>query len=302
MLQPPHGEIRAQLDRILASEPFAASDRLRRFLRYVVERTLAGEGDRLKEYVVGTEVFDRDDRYDPRVDSLVRVEAGRLRARLDEYYSRQGLADPVIIRVPRGSYAPVFEHRQVVPAVPVSPESTGVKPDAPRVRRILHVALIGGAMLLIAIAAGRAVLRVPDERSAPDITIAVLPFASYSTDEAVALLAARMTDGVTSELARLGTVGVVSHTSALQFAGVRRPLSEVARALNAGVVLEASLLLEGDCVRVDARLVDAGLDRKFWVEEFEGPATELRALQRHIATAAARAAARPPRASPSRAP
>ena len=72
----------AQLDRILASDVFANADRMSRFLRFVVERALAGESDQLKEYVVGIEVFGRDDRYDPRLDSIVRVEARRLRTKI----------------------------------------------------------------------------------------------------------------------------------------------------------------------------------------------------------------------------
>ena len=84
-MEPTADQVRDQLDRILASEAFANADRLSRFLRYIVERTLAGEGDRLKEYAVGVGVFERNEQYDPRVDSIVRVEAGRLRAKIDEY-------------------------------------------------------------------------------------------------------------------------------------------------------------------------------------------------------------------------
>lgn len=86
----PAEAITAELDRILASKGFANAGRLSRLLRYVVERTLAGEADQLKEYAVGVEVFDRDDKYDPRLDSIVRVEAGRLRSRLEEYYNGEG--------------------------------------------------------------------------------------------------------------------------------------------------------------------------------------------------------------------
>ena len=100
--------VRLELDRVLTSSTFTGSPRLSRFLRFVVERTLAGEGERLKEYVIGVEVFDRDGEYDPRVDSIVRVEAGRLRTKLEEYYQRAGAADPVIISIQRGGYAPDF--------------------------------------------------------------------------------------------------------------------------------------------------------------------------------------------------
>jgi adenylate cyclase len=93
MTPPAPDDIRRQLDRIANSTRFSGAGRMRRFLRFVVEEALAGRDDRLKEYVIGVEVFDRADDFDPRVDSLVRVEAGRLRARLDAYYRAEGAAD-----------------------------------------------------------------------------------------------------------------------------------------------------------------------------------------------------------------
>jgi hypothetical protein len=104
-------QVEEQLRRILASERFAHSERLRRFLQYVVEETLAGRGDKLKEYSLGVAVFNRDASYDPRTDPIVRVEAVRLRARLSEYYSSQGSDDPLIIELPRGSYTTTVRWR-----------------------------------------------------------------------------------------------------------------------------------------------------------------------------------------------
>ena len=123
-------------------------------------------------------------------------------------------------------------------------------------------------------------------RATPMVTIAVLPFAEYSNDPGDELLAARLTDGVTSELARIKTLGVVSHTSALQFAGVRRPIKEIAQALNAELVLEGSVHHEGDRVRIEARIVDTTIDRKLWVDDFVGTAADPRELERRVAIAA----------------
>ena len=80
-------------------------------LRYLVERTLDGHGDRLKEYTVGSDAFNRGVAFDPRTDPIVRAEASRLRARLDRYYSTDGHADPVVIELPKGSYVPQFRTR-----------------------------------------------------------------------------------------------------------------------------------------------------------------------------------------------
>ena len=78
-MTPTREDVLGQLEKVLGSELFQSAGRLSRFLRFVTERALAGESERLKEYVIGVEVFDRDAQYDPRLDSIVRVEAGRLR-------------------------------------------------------------------------------------------------------------------------------------------------------------------------------------------------------------------------------
>jgi hypothetical protein len=99
------------LSKILSSELFARSSRQSRFLRFTVEEALAGRGCTLKECVVGVEVFDRRDAFDPRCDPIVRIAAIRLRAKLKAYYETEGREDSVIIEFPRG-YMPVFRWRQ----------------------------------------------------------------------------------------------------------------------------------------------------------------------------------------------
>jgi tetratricopeptide (TPR) repeat protein len=118
----PAAEIRAQLDLILRSRAFIQSHRIRRFLQFVVEESLLGQPHRLKEYLIGLEVFDRREAFDPRVDSIVRVEARRLRYKLEEYYRSEGREDIVRIVLRKGSYIPMFEYRGAAGgASPVSP-------------------------------------------------------------------------------------------------------------------------------------------------------------------------------------
>ena len=100
--------VRNELDRILVSPVFARSPRMSRFLRFVVEEALAGNGDRIKEYVIALEVFEKRDDYDPQADSTVRTEASKLRARLNRYYETEGREDPVVITIPKGTYVPMF--------------------------------------------------------------------------------------------------------------------------------------------------------------------------------------------------
>lgn len=102
-------EVRAALSAIQASSPFAASRQLSLFLSYVVEKTLAGEGDRIKAYSIATGALGRPETFDPSADPIVRVEAGRLRKALDVYYQGEGATAPLRIAIPRGSYVPRFE-------------------------------------------------------------------------------------------------------------------------------------------------------------------------------------------------
>jgi hypothetical protein len=103
-----HQEIRKHLVDILQSASFSGSPRMRRFLSFVVEQSLAGRADRLKEYTIAIEVFGRGESFDPRIDAIVRVEARRLRGKLDEYYSSEGRGHSLRIRVPCGGYVPQF--------------------------------------------------------------------------------------------------------------------------------------------------------------------------------------------------
>jgi hypothetical protein len=107
----PATEVWFELRRVASSEPFLRSPKLRTFLCFVVEETMAGRGARLTEYVLGVEIFGRHATYDPRLDSRVRVEAHRLRAALAAYYRQQGRDDAVIIRLDQGSYSPSFSFR-----------------------------------------------------------------------------------------------------------------------------------------------------------------------------------------------
>jgi len=108
----PADAVRLELARLLSAPSLRYSERLSRFLKYVVEQQLAGNGSQIKESVLAIEIFDREPSYDSRVDSLVRVEARRLRDKLDKYYAGEGREDPVIIALPKGSYAPTFAARQ----------------------------------------------------------------------------------------------------------------------------------------------------------------------------------------------
>lgn len=105
---PSEAEVRTALEKIISSAGFRNSERMRRFLRVAVERTLDGASDQLKEFSLGHDVFDRGADYDPRTDSIVRVEARRLRKKLLAYYAGEGLMEKTVIEFHPGTYIPVF--------------------------------------------------------------------------------------------------------------------------------------------------------------------------------------------------
>jgi hypothetical protein len=102
----------AQLDKILRGRTLHGSESLKAFLRFVVDKSIDNHEGQLKEYVIATEVFGRGSDFDSRVDSVVRVQAGRLRAKLHEYYETEGKDDSLIIDLPKGQYTPVFYYAQ----------------------------------------------------------------------------------------------------------------------------------------------------------------------------------------------
>jgi TolB-like protein len=104
-------EIRESLTRILKSKTFAKANQLGRFLQFVVCTTLSGKESELKEYKIGTEVYDRKQSYSPSQNSIVRTEAGRLRSKLKQYYETEGKDEEVIISIRPGSYVPKFSRR-----------------------------------------------------------------------------------------------------------------------------------------------------------------------------------------------
>lgn len=106
--------IRNQLSRIFKSAAFIHAEKMRRFLEFVVEQTLAGRSNKLCEYSIGMSVFGRKESFEPGIDPIVRNAASRLRQKLLEYYgqSRSEEDDEVVIDMPKGGYVPVFRHRR----------------------------------------------------------------------------------------------------------------------------------------------------------------------------------------------
>ncbi len=283
MQAPDTSEVRAALEHVLASPAFINAGRLSRMLRFVVERTLDGHGDQLKEYLLGVEVFDRPSDYDPRLDSIVRVEARRLRAKLSEYYDAEGATDAMRIRIGKGGYLPTFERAN---DSPLPAQMPGVHPRG----RPAPMAVVAVALFVVALLAGTAFWwRGARGAAAPAhlTSIAVLPFHVFSGRDQDRRVADQLADGVTTELAREASLGVASHTSASQYRDPQMRVQEIAQALGVAVVMEATAHVDGPMVRLEVRLVDARAGRKLWVKDFVGQGDNLEGLEQEVSRSVA---------------
>jgi TolB-like protein len=257
------------MDRILASPGFSSNQRLSAFLRFVVENELSGRGDEVKEIVIGVEVLGRPADYNPKKDSIVRAEAGRLRARLSEYYQREGKADPIVIELPRGGYVPVFRRL---------PDD----PDQPAIRRFgntwILFAGIAAVLVIAAIALGWWRLH-----SRQALTIAVLPFDNLSHDPANDYFSDGLTDELIRNLSLIEGLAPRSRTSSFAFKNKPRNVHEGARELHADYILEGSVLRVGQRLRIDAQLIRARDDFPVWSVKLDRELTDVFAIQDEIA-------------------
>src|SRR5262245_490153 len=197
--------VRRQLERILESSGFSRNERLSRFLRFVVEGHLDGKDHELKESVIAMEVFGRGPDFDSRLDPVVRTEAARLRARLSEYYIKQGKADALVIELPKGGYVPCFRE------VEEERQSTSPMPEETPARFSTRfwVALGLAGLVIGLVAVGWWWIQ---HRGAP-IAIAVLPLENTSRDPANDYFADGLTDELIRNLSIIDGLAVRSRTS-----------------------------------------------------------------------------------------
>lgn len=267
-------EVLSQLERVLGSRSLAGSDQLQRLLRWVVEHTLDGQSHLLKEYNLGLEVFRRPPDYDPKVDPIVRVQARRLRARLDEYYALEGAGDPILIGIPKGAYVPDFTRRNPA-AAPVQ------KPASRRTRVWIAAAgLVPLCLVLVLLW-----IRRDSAAAAVDIqhSVAVLPLRMFTEGGRRGYLADQAAEVLTTELAKNKQLRVLSRTTAARYRDSDASLPDIARALQVRWVVEGGVGVEGNRVYMKLRSVDSQTDRKIWADVFDCDLRDLVAVNAQAA-------------------
>jgi TolB-like protein/Tfp pilus assembly protein PilF len=258
-----------QLQRILSSSTFGQAGRLRDLLQYLVART-AGGGDAVKEMVVALDVFGRDS-HDPKTDSVVRVTAGKLRSKLEEYYAGPGRLDPVRIDLPKGSYTLVFSNRDLR--------------VAPRPYRRWAVAVVAGVGAIVAVIAVPGMWKWYGPLRAEVPSVAVLPFIDLSPQRDFDYFCDGLTEELIDSLARVRGLDVVARTSAFQFKGKPYDIRAIGRQLGARAVLEGSVRRSGDQLRVTAQLNDSRSGYHLWSRTYEIRMAEIFSTQEQIVRA-----------------
>ena len=247
----PAKEIRAELNNIFASSAFANADRMKRFLRYVTDRSLHQQGDNLNEYSIGLHVYDRDESFDPRLDSIVRVDAARLRSKLREYYDSEGRTSRIRIEIPKGSYKAIF--------------STTRRPN-PRTSD----------------------QRLANETSDAK-TIAVLSFADLSPEKDQEYFGDGIAEELMFALSRVPKLRVVAQTSVFAFKGKALDVREIGRKLNVQSILEGSVRKAEQQLRITVRLTDVATGFHIWSEVFTCELKDVFAVQEKISQSVAEA-------------
>jgi hypothetical protein len=157
-----------QIDKLINSHSLRGSESLCRLLRYLAEHSIDHPGVALKEYQIATEVLGRSNGFDPQSDSTVRVQAGRLRLKLAEYYSHEGPNDPVVVELPKGSYALAFHVRTPAPVlseVAPRPQTDDRRKGERRSNRVWFIAVITLSLLLATSMVTTALLLATHNRS-----------------------------------------------------------------------------------------------------------------------------------------
>ena len=238
------GAIRDQLNTVLNSVLFTHAERLGRFLKFVVDETLEGRADRLNQFAIAIDVFDRDETFDPSIDAIVRVEAGRLRSRLIEYYAELGRDDPIRIELPKRSYAATFQR------------PSGSDAENPAAQAIFERKIFS-----------RDDLNKSTNLSEP--IIAILPFVNMSPDPEQEYFADGVTEDLITDVSNLPGISVISRQSTFAYKGVTATVQQVCEELGANLVLEGSVRKVGNKVRITAQLIEGSNGHHLWAERYD---------------------------------
>lgn len=240
----------ACLSNVLLSPVFEKSHRQQELLRFLVKEAMAGNAHRLKGYILGIEIFGRRSDFDPATDAIVRVEAGRLRTKLRDYYNRYGNADAVVFELPKGTYQ-------------------------------MHISWRGSQ----AAPAEGAISVLPKSWISSfeqEVSLAVLPFSNLSQDAGQEYFVDGVVDNLIFVLSRLSGVFVISRQSSFRYRNTQKSAKEIGAELGVKYLLDGNVQPSGKRIRVTVKLIDTDSEAYVWAGRFESNLQEIFALQDEI--------------------
>lgn len=287
------GNIDAQLERIVAHESFVQSGRLQSLLTHIVRESLAGRTENLLGKNIAKDVFGHTDQASAEDMSTVRVEVGRLRRRLNEYYAGCGADDPIRISIPKGGYIAVFTAATDAPELP---EKSGAGSQERQTgtgerRRWVVVAMAMSVVILVALGG---ILWLssnggPDNQPVSRTTdpsqpfIVVMPLSGVGNSKITAKLATGYMEAVIANLTNLSGLSVMAARSSVGFAEEAIPLQALRDNQGVSHVLSGSFITQGENVRVSVHLIDTKTAEAVWAERFEGDLNNLFELEDRLA-------------------
>jgi len=298
--------VREQLAKILASRTFRSAQGQRAFLRYTVEEVLAGRGTQIKEYLIGVEVFERGEAFDPRLDPIVRTQARKLRAKLDKYYETEGAQDALRVDFPKGAYVPSFRtllaSSPMLPSSPIPEPAAVSSPPPPRILStgaahsdvrnrwwrtwwrapavsLLVVAFAGGAWAVLQLWRQGHVENRAGERGS---SLLVMPFVNLGENRDDEFLSDGLAEDLIDSLRQISGLQVIAWNSAAKLKGRNTDVKQIAGTLRVGTVLEGSVHKSGDRLRITANLLDVASGYQLWSGIYDRESPDMLAIKREI--------------------
>jgi TolB-like protein len=223
--------VHEQLQKIFLCPAFSVSDILRRFLTYIIDETLAGRSNTIKEYTIAVNVLNKPVSFKPQHDAIVRIHAGRLRRALNYYYKEQGIRDDMEISVPKGSYVPVFGNLQA---------AESKQELASKSLEQLHFS--------------------------DAVTMVIMPFKTFETDNSRLAFADSLGQQLSAEFGRFSDLSVISYYTTQQLTSKNKEIQELASNFGAQYVVTGNVQFEARRLRVAVQLSDTHSGTQIWTE------------------------------------
>lgn len=231
------GAIEEELKKIFRDPHFLESAILKKFLSFIVQETLHGRSNCLKEYTIAINVLEKPLTFNPQENGIVRIHAGRLRRALNQYYNEEGHNDQIVISIPKGKYVPVFANR-------TDPE------DAAIIEKDFSDFVFE-----------------TDEMD--NVILAVLPFVCITKTTSANSFTEGLCMQMSSMLTQLEHVSVIAYQATKNLVDTHPDYKEMASAIGFNYIITGGTQFQKDKVRVNIQLIDCMSYRQIWCESFE---------------------------------